>query len=65
MQHNLCACMGPMYNEPHCPCEMKRLGIERSKEYKASITPEAIAARNRELDAIFSKVFEWRKNGRN
>ena len=23
---NLCACMGAMYGEPYCPCEMKRQG---------------------------------------
>lgn len=24
---SLCACMGPMYGEPHCPCQMHRLGL--------------------------------------
>ena len=23
---NLCACMGPMYGEPYCPCTMEELG---------------------------------------
>ena len=29
---NFCACLGPMYNEPVCPCEMRRRGLERSPE---------------------------------
>lgn len=23
----LCACLGPLNNEPYCPCEMSRLGL--------------------------------------
>lgn len=45
----LCACMGPMYGEPHCPCTMDRLGL-----------PKNIAAREaeqkratEELNALF------------
>jgi hypothetical protein len=35
----LCACMGPMYNEPHCYCKMKQLGLplnetDRNKDEK-------------------------------
>lgn len=26
----LCACMGPMYGEPMCSCQMKRTGLPRS-----------------------------------
>ncbi len=44
-----CACMGPMYGEPHCPCDMTRLGL-----------PMNVAARNyaclqsnMQLDALF------------
>ena len=25
---NLCACMGPMYGEPYCYCQMKQRGLE-------------------------------------
>ncbi len=28
---SMCACMGPMYGEPYCPCEMKRKNIPFSK----------------------------------
>ena len=24
---NACACMGPMYDEPHCICMMEQLGL--------------------------------------
>jgi hypothetical protein len=27
---SLCACLGPQCGEPHCPCEMKRLGLAPS-----------------------------------
>lgn len=23
----ICACMGPMYGEPYCPCRMEQLGL--------------------------------------
>jgi len=34
---SMCACMGPMYGEPHCYCTMQRLGLplnqaEREKD---------------------------------
>jgi hypothetical protein len=25
---NVCGCLGSMYGEPHCPCTMKRLGLQ-------------------------------------
>jgi len=65
MSINPCACLGKRYNEPYCHCEMVSRGLERSKEYKAQHTPEAIAARNAELDKVFSDMFKWRKDGRN
>lgn len=27
---NMCACMGPVYGEPYCPCEMNRRGLPSS-----------------------------------
>jgi hypothetical protein len=29
---SLCGCLGPMYGEPYCPCEMKRKGLEEVME---------------------------------
>lgn len=31
---SLCACLGPVYNEPYCPCEMRRRGLPRSVQHK-------------------------------
>jgi hypothetical protein len=46
---SLCACMGPGYGEPYCPCEMERRGLPSS--------PEHIAA-NEESEKRFAKLFE-------
>lgn len=32
----LCACIGPLYGEPYCSCEMKRRGLPASEERKAA-----------------------------
>lgn len=29
---NLCGCLGQMYGEPYCPCEMTRRGLPPSPE---------------------------------
>jgi hypothetical protein len=29
---NFCACIGPMYGEPYCGCQMKRKGIPLNTE---------------------------------
>jgi hypothetical protein len=29
---NFCACIGPIYGEPCCPCEMKKRGIPPSPD---------------------------------
>lgn len=29
---NLCACMGPMYGEPYCPCTMEDMGFKEEME---------------------------------
>lgn len=49
---NLCACLGPIYGEPHCPCTMKRLGMPPSD---ARLTAEA-AARVRLADLFATGV---------
>lgn len=27
---NLCGCMGPIANDPYCPCKMRNLGLTHS-----------------------------------
>lgn len=29
-----CACIGPMYDEPYCACEMRRRGLPPSPEHE-------------------------------
>lgn len=48
MTLSACACMGPMYGEPYCPCEMNRRGLPSSPEHVA-----ANEKANRDLDALF------------
>jgi hypothetical protein len=48
-----CACMGPIGNDPYCPCVMKQRGLEATNLW----TPEKIA----ELDAVLAEVCKNRK----
>ena len=50
-----CACMGPMYGEPLCPCRME--GLSRSEEYKNTWLPENVAKREEELKRVFLEMF--------
>lgn len=34
---NICACIGPVYGEPHCGCEMARRGIPMSEAHLVAI----------------------------
>ncbi len=51
---DFCACMGPMYGDPHCYCVMKSLGLEPSAKYEWTAADEA------RLNEALSKVFNWR-----
>jgi hypothetical protein len=46
---NVCGCLGAMYGEPYCPCEMRRRGLPSS--------PEHIAA-NAKSNEDMKKLFE-------
>lgn len=51
-----CACMGPVYGEQYCPCEMKRRGLPSSPEHiKANEEAE------RKLDELFGPGGEYYK----
>lgn len=45
---NFCACMGPVYGEPLCPCEMRRAGLPMSPEHV-----KANEDAKHRLDALF------------
>jgi hypothetical protein len=57
---NPCACLGPQCGEEFCPCVMESQGLERSAEWQAQNSPEAIARVNAELRAVFDEIFEER-----
>lgn len=59
MSLNACACMGPQWGEPFCPCQME--GRERSLAYKEYMLPENVAMREKELSEALAEVFGWNK----
>ena len=59
MSINACACMGPLWGEPLCPCQME--GQERSAEYKEYMLPENGGKREKELSKALAEVFGWNK----
>lgn len=56
MEDTWCACMGPQYGEPYCYCEMKRRGLQMSKQHDWS--PEDIEKLNKAL----AEIFNWKKD---
>jgi len=54
-----CACLGPQWSEPYCPCQME--GKERSAEYKEYMLLENVANREKELNNTLAEVFGWNK----
>ena len=65
MINKIFACLGPMYNEPYCPCKMVDQNLERSDEYKEYMLPENVEKRNAELKIQLENCMEIMKNGRN
>lgn len=57
-----CACIGAQFNEPHCPCSMRRLNLPPSPERLADRSywnsPEGVkkrAAQNQALRDMFNR----------
>ncbi len=57
-----CACLGPQFNEPHCPCAMRYLNLPPSAERLADQayrnSPEGIrerAAQDQALRDMFNR----------
>ena len=44
--NQICACIGPAFNEPYCSCKMVNMVLERSAEYKEYNLPENVKKRN-------------------
>lgn len=53
---NFCACMGPLYGEPYCACEMRRRGLPRSQE-----CIDSVAAAQKRLNELFGPGGEYEK----
>ena len=64
MINKICACLGPMYNEPYCPCKMVDQNLERSDEYKEYMLPENVEKRNAELKIKLENLMEIMQNSR-
>ena len=44
---SMCGCLGPMYGEPYCPCQMKQKGLEAEMENNPlRIAEEAASAKS-------------------
>ena len=63
MSITACACLGPQFGEPFCPCQME--GRERSAEYNEYMLPENVDKRRQELNQALAKVFGWNKEEEN
>lgn len=48
---SFCACMGPRFGQPYCPCEMQRRGLSDGSEYAWS------EADKERLKAALEKIF--------
>lgn len=51
MTFNMCACMGPIGDDPMCPCAMRNAGLTPTEIW----TPEKKA----EFEAVMAKMFNW------
>lgn len=57
MINQICACIGPAFNEPLCSCKMISQGIERSAEYNEYMLPENVERRGEEIHKVLSTIF--------
>jgi hypothetical protein len=42
MSPNICACLGPLWGETYCSCQMVAMGLPRSEEFYKQIKPESL-----------------------
>lgn len=48
---SMCACLGPLNNEPYCPCEMSRLGLP-------STANKWTKEESNELQKVLEQIFD-------
>lgn len=58
----VCACLGPQFGEPFCPCEMRRKNLPRSEEQKEYYSDANVKKRQQKLDLFINKLKERRRN---
>jgi hypothetical protein len=46
-----CACLGTIYGEPYCPCEMRRRGLPSSPEHIRALEENEVR-----LDAVLKLI---------
>jgi len=46
-----CACMGPMYGEPHCLCKMQQRGLKLNEEARSAEHARAKAQRAKFMES--------------
>lgn len=60
-QLSACACLGPQFNEPKCPCAMRREGLPSSPERLAHnaywTSPEGLELSAKNLEQ-FKRIFD-------
>ncbi len=54
----ICGCIGPIFGEPYCPCEMTRRGLPRSEQFISQQTK----LKSKETWDFLIKTLEENKN---
>lgn len=54
-----CACMGSMYGEPYCPCEMKNRGLQAEMDNNPLRKAEEVRAEASWKEFMDSGGFRW------
>jgi len=49
-----CACLGPGFNEPYCPCVMRQKGLPRSDAWIEYHSPENTKIREEKMRKAFA-----------
>jgi len=50
--HSICACIGPLYDEPFCYCEMQRRGLPLNDLVREE--------KEKELRKALGEIFGWK-----
>lgn len=59
----LCACLGPIKGEPHCPCTMVQMGLKKNEDYK--MPEEEVEKLRAVMKTILTRNEDERTTGQN